>query len=85
MKSQINKNFVRALCAARGWRQADLAAAAHLDPSTISRVAHGDWNGNMSTLDRVAAALGVTAADLLSDRPVVVRLADDAAVDGQRD
>lgn len=77
MSSTINKNYIRALCAAKGWRLSDLANAARVDESTLSRVINGGGY-TMSTLDRLAKALGVPASDLISKRQVIVRLADDA-------
>lgn len=77
MSSTINRKYIRALCAARGWRLSDLANAARVEESTLSRVINGGGY-TMSTLDRLAAALGVPASDLIAERRVVVRLADDA-------
>lgn len=44
--------------------QRDLAQRVDLDPSQMSRLEHGDANPTYRTVRRIAAALGVTLAEL---------------------
>jgi len=56
---------VRESLAAAGWRQADLAAAAGLQKSVVSRVAAGRRIPREDTLRAICAALGRSEDDLL--------------------
>jgi len=51
---------VRAARIRRGWRQRDLAAAAHVSPSMVSRIERGHLEGmSLDAIRRVAAALEI--------------------------
>jgi transcriptional regulator with XRE-family HTH domain len=50
-----------------GMRQADLARAAELDQSTVSRWLSGAVEPNLPQLQRLLRALGVPAEDLLGE------------------
>jgi len=47
--------------------QAELAKAADLSRPTIARIESGRWEPRMNTVTAIAAALGLTANDLMSD------------------
>ena len=49
----------------RGWSQEQLAEAIDIQPTTLSRLETGDRAISLSTLGRVAEALGVGLGDLL--------------------
>jgi len=61
-------NSVRALRKARGLTQEQLAAVGGLDAATLSRFENGLIDIQISTLGRVAAALGVPEETLLAER-----------------
>src|SRR3989304_1724462 len=51
---------VRAARIRRGWRQRDLAVAAHVSPSMVSRIERGHLEGmSLDAIRRVAAALEI--------------------------
>ncbi len=52
---------------ARGWTQEDLAHHAGLDFSYVNQLENGKRNPSLSTLHKIAAALGVLLKDLLPD------------------
>jgi transcriptional regulator with XRE-family HTH domain len=56
---------IRQLRTERGLSQAKLAVMAGMDPATLNRLEQGKGNPNLRTLERVADALGVEAAELL--------------------
>jgi transcriptional regulator with XRE-family HTH domain/tetratricopeptide (TPR) repeat protein len=73
------------LRAVRGWDQSDLAEAAGLSPSSISRYENGETIPTRRTFARIVAAVGVTAhmvdrlfAWIRSARAAVARSPDDA-------
>ena len=49
---------IRALREGKGWFQEDLAKAARLTTRTIGRIERGEVDVRLSTLDRIAKALG---------------------------
>jgi transcriptional regulator with XRE-family HTH domain len=57
---------IAGLRAGRGWSQNQLADVAGLDRTYVSRIEGGRHNITILTLSRLAAALDVTAADLLT-------------------
>ncbi|HEX2205888.1 MAG TPA: helix-turn-helix transcriptional regulator [Longimicrobium sp.] len=58
---------------AAGMSQSDLARAAGMTQPAISKVERGEANLRLQTVGRLAAALGVEAADLLVDPPAPAR------------
>lgn len=64
---------VRALRNARRWSQNDLAEASGLHRTYISLVEREECSVWLDKLERLAEALGVSAADLLSSHPDVLR------------
>jgi transcriptional regulator with XRE-family HTH domain len=60
---------VQALRNARRLSQAGLAKAAGLSRGYLSRVELGMQSPTLEVIERLAAALGVKAADLLEDKP----------------
>ena len=68
--TEITKQFgtaVRAARASLGWSQERLAQEAGLDRTYISGVERGRRNPSLLTQQRIATALRVTLAQLLSD------------------
>lgn len=59
----MTKNAIRELRKARGWTQEELAHAAGLPSSTIRRLENGG-TPQLTTAAKIAAALGVTLAEL---------------------
>lgn len=58
-------DVVRKLRMLKGWKGADLARAAKVDKSAISRLEHnGGEKTTIATLNAIAIALGVSVADL---------------------
>ena len=51
----------------RGWSQEQLAEAAELDRTYVSGIERGTRNPTLSTMGRIADALGVTVIELLQD------------------
>jgi transcriptional regulator with XRE-family HTH domain len=49
---------IRSLRESRGWNLTDLAARTGLDPANLSRLERGEGNPRLSTLERLADALG---------------------------
>lgn len=56
---------IRKLRAERGLTQVRLAVAADMNPATLNRIEMGKANPNLKTLERLAAALGVSVPTLL--------------------
>jgi transcriptional regulator with XRE-family HTH domain len=56
---------IRAVRDGKGWFQKDLAKAARLPIRTIGRIERGEVDVRLSTLNRIAKALGQDAKDLL--------------------
>jgi len=56
---------VRQLRLARKWTQEDLAAEAELNPVQISHIENGANEPKLTTILRLARALGITASELL--------------------
>ncbi len=52
---------------AKGWTQEDLAHHAGLDFSYVNQLENGKRNPSLSTIYKIAAALGVPLKDLLPD------------------
>ena len=50
----------------RGWTQEQLGRAAGLDRGHVSRIERGDLDLSISTQQKIAAALGVTLAELVA-------------------
>ncbi len=50
----------------RGWTQEQLGRAAGLDRGHVSRIERGDLDLTISTQQKIAAALGVTLAELVA-------------------
>jgi transcriptional regulator with XRE-family HTH domain len=67
---------VRAVRAQRGWSQERLAEAADLNRSYLGEIERGLVSPSLATLEKLAAAFGLTASQLLS------RCEQKAAVDG---
>lgn len=66
VQAQLGK-AVRAARKARGWSQEELAAAADVDRTYISGLERGTRNPAISTVERIARALGVPLRELLRD------------------
>jgi transcriptional regulator with XRE-family HTH domain len=49
------------------WGQAELARAAGLSPAGLWQIEHGQRQPRPATIRKIAAALGVSPADLLGD------------------
>lgn len=60
---------MRALRAARGLSQEELAAEASLDRTYVSALERERYAASVDTLERLAKALSVSAAQLLSTPP----------------
>jgi transcriptional regulator with XRE-family HTH domain len=56
---------VRAARRERGWAQEELSAAAGLDRTYVSGLERGQRNPTLTTLERVASALGCSLSDLI--------------------
>lgn len=56
---------IRALRDEKGWFQKDLAKAAGLPLRTIGRIERGEVDVRLSTLEKIAKALGRNLPDLL--------------------
>ena len=56
---------IRELRDEKGWFQKDLAKASRLPIRTIGRIERGEVDVRLSTLSRIAEALGKSARDLL--------------------
>ncbi len=73
---------VRAARAQRRWTLDELAARSAVSRRRLVQIEHADANPSVSTLLKLAAALGVTLTELLSEepeaRPVTVAAAHDA-------
>ncbi|NUY04468.1 helix-turn-helix domain-containing protein [Paraburkholderia youngii] len=59
---------VRDLRAARAWSQEQLAELAGLSRSYVSKVERGTVVASLDTIDRLARAFGLTAAELLAQQ-----------------
>jgi DNA-binding XRE family transcriptional regulator len=56
---------IREMRERKSWLQRDLAKAAGLPVRTIGRIERGEVDVRLSTISRIAKALGVTLKDLL--------------------
>ncbi len=56
---------IRVLRESRGWLQRELAKAAALPVRTIGRIERGEVDVRLSTLAKIAAALGVSLKELM--------------------
>jgi len=56
---------VREIREQKGWLQRELAAAASLPERTVGRIERGEVDVRLSTLNKIAHALGVPIRDLL--------------------
>lgn len=57
---------IRTLRDEKGWFQKDLAKAARLPIRTIGRIERGEVDVRLSTLNKIAEALGVTLQNLVN-------------------
>jgi transcriptional regulator with XRE-family HTH domain len=64
LEQQIGES-IRTLREGKGLFQKDLAKSAKLPIRTIGRIERGEVDVRLSTLTRIAGALGVSAKDLL--------------------
>jgi transcriptional regulator with XRE-family HTH domain len=60
---------LRALRDERGLSQGDVAGAAGISVSMLSQLEHGHKGASVSTLSKLAAALGVSLSDLFREQP----------------
>lgn len=60
-------NRVEGLRKAKGWSQAELARRAEMHPSTISQIERGLQTAYPSQIEKLARALGVSAAEIEAD------------------
>lgn len=58
---------IRAFRKARGMNQTQLARKINVDPSHISKLESNQTRGSLTTLSKIAAALGVSITDLLEE------------------
>ena len=58
---------VRRIRVRKGVSQQQLASLTGIERSYLSRLEHGNANPSLTTLERIASALGVAVADLLAD------------------
>lgn len=56
---------IKLLRESKGWLQRELAKAAGLPLRTVGRIERGDVDVRLSTLAKIAHALGVTLTDLV--------------------
>jgi transcriptional regulator with XRE-family HTH domain len=63
---EVSRIAVRFLRGFRGWSQAELAAAAQIDPSAVSRYESGDQVPTRRTMLQLAAAAGLSPVLLAS-------------------
>ena len=56
---------IRALREGRGWLQRELAAVAQLPVRTVGRIERGEVDVRLSTVAKIAAALGVPLKELM--------------------
>jgi transcriptional regulator with XRE-family HTH domain len=63
INAEVQMERIRQLRKERGLSQVKLAVMADMDPATLNRLERGTGNPNLKTLERVADALGVEAAD----------------------
>ena len=59
--------LIRVLRRKKGWTQRDLAQAAGVTHTTIVRLERGQHEPNITTIRKVAEALGVSPAELLGE------------------
>ena len=59
---------IRELRERKGWSQAELGRRAGLNHSVVSRAERGEAAITVSTLEKVAKALGVRASSLIAER-----------------
>ena len=57
---------VRRLRRAKGWSQDDLAAEADIRQALVSEIESGSTNPKLSSIEKIAGALGVKVSDLLT-------------------
>lgn len=84
---QLTENIHRHLRRKR-LNQAELARRMGKAPATIHALVHGRGSPRLSTLERLAAALGTSVAALVGGRPrqnAVDSVRDPLAVDSQHD
>lgn len=60
---------LRALRLKRGWSQELMAEKCGLHRTYVGAIERGERNVTLDTLQRLASALGVTSAELISERP----------------
>ena len=69
VEPQTLANRVRGYREARGLTRPQLATAADVNPSYLSRLERGKGGGSIFELFKVAQALGVTLEDMLAEKP----------------
>jgi transcriptional regulator with XRE-family HTH domain len=69
MLSQGEK--IRLLRRRKGWNQREMAARAGVTQATIVRLERGAVDANISTIRKVAEALGVSPGELLDESPAL--------------
>ncbi len=62
-----SREKIKRLRIERGLSQAKLSAKADVDPSTLSRIERGERTATVPTVRKLALALGVGLAELLSE------------------
>ncbi len=66
------KENVRTLLSKRRWSQRELAAAAGISPAAVSQILAGSVSPTLMMMNKIAAAFGVSVADLTQDEPSAV-------------
>jgi transcriptional regulator with XRE-family HTH domain len=72
-RSSVETEFgaqMRALRIRRGWSLAQLGEQVQLTRQGVQRIEAGEVGSPLSTLDRIATALGSTIPEMLGGRPV---------------
>ncbi len=62
-----SREKIKSLRIERGLSQVKLSARVDLDPSTVSRIERGEHTATVLTIRKLALALGVGLAELLSE------------------
>jgi len=68
-------NRVRELRILRGWTQEEVARRASLEPKSIAAIERGRRGASLEVLERLAGAVGVKPAELLTANPRRLRKA----------
>ena len=67
------KETIRAMLERRNMRQDDLAEASGVSKTQINHILTGKSNPRQSTIEKIAAALDTTAADLITTERVMFK------------